>query len=163
MASKLIRNRDAVVACLLSTSGESLLYIARSVPYGSLRSPPGCERLEVDASGYLLRPLSATSCEVTHLLQLREVRNKLPAALFKSIQRKRLASVVRLKEYAEGLPLPGAVTPPHIRVLAAAARASQSSTIHIGHARARSPRSGAAAAAPAPASGGADASEAVPE
>ncbi len=145
MFSKLVRHRDAVVAYLLSSSGDKLLYIGRSVPYQSVRSPANCERMELDASGHLLRPLSATSCEVIMLIQLREIRNRVPAAVFKVVQRKRLANLVRLKEYAEGLPTTGSVTPPHARVVAS--RISQSASMRMGMARAKSPRGSPAASA----------------
>ncbi len=102
-APAVILNRDAVLAYLtVQRPDGSLFCLARSVPYGNIPVPANHLRLNVDISGYLIRPVTATSCTVTSLLQLREVR-RTNAIAWKVARRKRMISILRLKEYAESL------------------------------------------------------------
>lgn len=96
-------NRDAVLAYLTTKQSDgTLLCLVRSVPYGNIPIPHGHLRLNIEISGFLVRPLSETSCAVTYLLQLREVR-RANVITWKVARRKRMISVLRLKEYAESL------------------------------------------------------------
>lgn len=95
-------DRDAVLGYLTCQHEDRLVCVARSVPYGQIPLPVNHLRIEVDISGYSIRRLSDKSCEVTMLLQLREIR-KANAMLFNHVRRKRMGSLYRLKEYAESL------------------------------------------------------------
>ena len=98
----LMTNRDAVVAYLTTRHEGNLIVVARSVPYGNIPVPPNHLRLVVDISGFHIRRLGDNCCEVTQLLQLRDVR-RANVLTWNLARRKRMAVLLRLKEYAESM------------------------------------------------------------
>ena len=92
----LIMDRDAVLGYLTGRHDGHLVCVARSVPFGQIATPAGHLRIDVDISGYQIRSLSDSSCEVTMMLQLREIR-KTNHVVFNAVRRKRMASLFRLK------------------------------------------------------------------
>jgi hypothetical protein len=92
----LMLNRDAVIAYLTTRHEGNLIVVARSVPYGNIAVPPNHLRLVVDISGFQIRRLSDSTCVVTQLVQLRDMR-KATVLSWSAARRKRMAALLRLK------------------------------------------------------------------
>lgn len=144
---KLLRKRDVVLGYLKVKRGDLLMLIARSVPFGTIPSPPNCERVDVDTSGFMIRSIDATSCEVTYLMQLREVRKRVAPVVFKRLREKRLAQIFLLKYYLETVQAPSnpALSSRPLSAVPATSSARQhelslsaGSIAKLGHARAAS-------------------------